>query len=39
VDGEEAKAENPKHSGTKTPAIGNKGVASPNLIKGQFFLI
>jgi hypothetical protein len=39
VDGEEAKAENPKHPGTKTPAIGNKGVASPNLIKGQFFLI
>lgn len=39
MDGEEAKAENPKHPGTKTPVIGNKGVGSPNLTKGQFFLI
>jgi hypothetical protein len=39
VDVEEIKTENPKHPGTKTPVIGGKGVGSPNLTKGHFFLI
>ena len=35
MDGEEAKLENPKHTAAKTPVVNNKGVASPNLNKGQ----
>lgn len=35
MDGEEGKPENPKHTGIKTPVVGGKGVASPNLNKGH----
>lgn len=35
MEGEEAKPENPKHTGAKTPVVSGKGAASPNLNKGH----
>jgi hypothetical protein len=33
------KPENPKHVGGKTPVVNGKGIASPNVVKGQSFHI